>query len=107
MSTKNTRRRFSPDEKVRILREHLLEHTPVSDLCDKYEIKPSQYYSWQKLFFENGAEAFISKRQTPSKVKDNQIEQLKNQLAHKDEIIAEVAEAFVTLKKHVGERTAI
>ncbi len=102
MSTKNTRRRFTPQEKVRILREHLLEHVPISDLCDKYLIKPSQYYNWQKLFFENGDEAFTSKRSAPSKVKEDQIEQLKSQLAQKDEIIAEVAEAFVTLKKQLG-----
>ena len=105
MSTNKIRRRFSPDEKVRILREHLLENVPVSDLCEKHQIKPSQYYQWQKLFFENGAEAFASKRS--SKGKEHQIEQLKGQLAHKDEIIAEVAEAFVTLKKQVGESTAI
>ena len=102
MSTKNKRRRFSPDEKVGILREHLLEHMPVSGLCEKHQIKPSQYYQWQKLFFENGAEAFSSKRSTPSKAKEHQIEQLKGQLAQKDDIIAEVAEAFVTLKKQLG-----
>ena len=100
MSTKNKRRRFSAEEKVHILREHLLEHVPVSDLCEKYAIKPSQYYQWQKLFFENGAEAFASKR--TSSDKERQVEQLKDQLAHKDEIIAEVAEAFVTLKKQLG-----
>lgn len=103
MSTNNKRRRFSAEEKVRILREHLLEHTPVSDLCEKHAIKPSQYYQWQKLFFENGAEAFASKRSRSSQGKERQIEQLKGQLAHKDEIIAEVAEAFVTLKKQLGE----
>jgi len=102
MSTNNKRRRFSAEEKVRILREHLLEHVPVSDLCEKYEIKPSQYYQWQKLFFENGAEAFTSKRSRSSQGKERQIEQLKDQLTHKDEIIAEVAEAFVTLKKQLG-----
>ena len=103
MASIKKRRRFSAEEKVRILREHLLESTPVSDLCEKYQIKPSQYYAWQKLFFDNGAEAFSSKRQSPSKSNERKVEELKGKLAQKDEIIAEVAEAFVTLKKQLGE----
>ena len=101
MASTKKRRRFSAEEKVRILREHLLENTPVSDLCEKYQIKPSQYYAWQKLFFDNGAEAFSTKRQNPSGAKERKIEELEGKLAQKDEIIAEVAEAFVTLKKQI------
>ena len=53
-----TRRQYSPEQKVAILREHLIEHTPVSDLCDKHQIHPTLFYQWQKACFENGAAAF-------------------------------------------------
>ena len=52
------RRRFEPEEKVAILRRHLLGQMPVSDLCDEYDIQPTVFYRWQKQLFENGAAAF-------------------------------------------------
>ena len=57
-----TRRQFTPQQKVAILREHLVEHVPVSDLCDKHKLHPTLFYQWQKAFFENGAAAFESRR---------------------------------------------
>ena len=61
-SQKRTRRKnFQAAEKVAILKKHLLEDAKVSDLCDKFNIQPSQFYQWQKEFFENGAAAFEKK----------------------------------------------
>ena len=54
----NKRKKFSPEEKVRLLRLHLIEKEPVSDICDQHSIKPTQFYQWQKQFFENGTAAF-------------------------------------------------
>jgi transposase-like protein len=52
------RRFFSAEEKVTILKEHLLDKKPLSDICDKYQIQPPMFYRWQKQFFEKGAAAF-------------------------------------------------
>ena len=41
-----TRRNFSPEQKVNILREHLIERVPVSDVCDKHQIQPTLFYQW-------------------------------------------------------------
>jgi len=38
------RRHFSPEEKVAILRRHLLDKVPVSDLCDELGLQPNQFY---------------------------------------------------------------
>ncbi len=56
---KKRRYNYRPEEKVKILKEHLVEHVAVSDLCDKYKLQPTVFYRWQKEFFENGAAAFI------------------------------------------------
>ena len=56
--TQQIRRKFTPQEKVAILRQHLLEGKPVSDVCDFHGLKPSLFYRWQKEFFENGSAAF-------------------------------------------------
>ena len=52
------RRQLSASEKVAILSRHLLEKTPVSDLCDEHELNPTVFYRWQKEFFKNGEAAF-------------------------------------------------
>jgi len=56
------RKNYTPEEKVAILKRHLVEEVPVSDLCDELGLNPTVFYSWQKPFFENGAAAFQRKR---------------------------------------------
>ena len=68
MNDKN-RRYFSPEQKVAILREHLIEGKAVSDLCDKHHINPTVFYQWQRQVCENGTAAFESK-QSRSRVSD-------------------------------------
>jgi transposase-like protein len=100
----DTRRHYTPEQKVAILREHLLEHTPVSDLCDKHQIHPTLFYQWQKAFFENGAAAFASRRPRPQGSKDEaKIERLEAKLKQKDEVIAEIMAEHILLKKELGE----
>ena len=55
------RKNYTPAEKVAILRRHLIDRVPVSDLCDEYQLSPTLFYAWQKQFFENGAAAFERK----------------------------------------------
>jgi len=54
----NKRKKYSAQEKVRLLRLHLIEKKPVSDICDRCGLNPNVFYRWQKVFFENGTAAF-------------------------------------------------
>jgi len=47
--SKHSRRSFSTEQKVAILRRHLVDKVPVSDLCEEYKLQPSVLYSWQNL----------------------------------------------------------
>ena len=49
--------RVSDADKVKILKRHLLEKVPVSELCDENGIAPSVYYTWQTKLFDNAEEA--------------------------------------------------
>jgi transposase len=100
---KRTRKRFTSPERVAILRLHLLEGTPVSDLCDKYGIRPTMFYRWQKEFFENGAVAFESRSRRPSDGKDRKIALLEQKLQRKHEVLSELMEEHIKLKKELGE----
>jgi len=96
------RRRFSAQEKVAVLRRHLVEKVAVSDLCDEFHLAPNLFYRWQKEFFENGAAAFEQDSSTELRHLKDRVEALQTKLAHKDEVIAEIMESHVALKKTLG-----
>lgn len=97
------RQRFSGEEKVRILRRHLVDKVPVSDLCDEKGIHPTLFYKWQKEFFEHGAAAFERGNGTKERLLEKENKSLRAKIAHKDEVIAEIMESHVALKKSLGE----
>jgi transposase-like protein len=99
------RRHFSGTEKVAILKRHLIDKVPVSDLCDELKLYPNQFYGWLKEFFENGHAAFDNGRKSKA-VEDAQqkkIEHLEAKVARKNEVMAELMEAHTQLKKDLGE----
>jgi transposase-like protein len=99
------RRHFSAPEKVAILKRHLLEKIPVSDLCDEFGIAPNLFYRWQKEFFENGHVAFANDRKSRAveDAKERKIEQLEAKLQRKNEVLSELMEEHTLLKKELGE----
>jgi transposase-like protein len=100
-----SRRHYSPEQKVAILREHLVEQMPVSEVCEKHQIHPTLFYQWQKTFFENGATAFERERprsQSLGKEQDK-INRLEAKLKDRDEAPAELMQEHVRLKKELGE----
>lgn len=104
--TTNVRRHYSPEQKVAILREHLLDKTPVSEVCDRHHIAVSLFYLWQKEFFENGHRAFSGNGRRDKRTEDarqQKIDALEAKLHRKDGVIAELMEEHVQLKKNLGE----
>ncbi len=101
----NGRRKFSGEEKMAVLRRHLVEKMPVSDVCEQAGINPTLFYRWQKELFENGAAAFgrRSDNDGPSRKLEAKVEALHKKLADKDEVIGEIMESHVRLKKSLGE----
>ncbi len=98
------RRHFLDQEKVAILKRHLLDKVPISNLCDELDIYPNQFYDWLKKFFENGHLAFGNGRKARSveDAKDKKIEQLEATMQRKNEVLAELMEEHTLLKKEWG-----
>jgi len=96
------RKQYTPQQKVSILRRHFLDGVAVSDLCEEYGIHPTVFYRWQKAFFENGASAFHTPSSHPEKQWKQQIATLESRLTQKNEVLAEVMEEHVRLKKTLG-----
>lgn len=98
------RTNYTAQEKVFILKRHLVDRVPVSDLCDEYNLQPTVFYRWQKEFFENGASAFEKTRASQKKAEQKRIEQLEAKLLLKNEVLSELMEDHVRLKKERGVR---
>ena len=99
------RRHFAGTDKVAILKRHLVDKVPISDLCDELDVYPIQLYGWLKEFFENGQAAFDNGRKSKAAedAKDRKIQQLEAKLTRKNEVMAELMEAHTELKKTLGE----
>ena len=102
------RKILTPVEKVAVVREHLLEKVPVSDICDKHGIQAVSFYQWQKQLFENGAICFerkpnVANVRRQEAVAERKAEQLEAKIQQKNEVIAELLQEHVQLKKAVGE----
>ena len=101
--SKKIRKRFTAQEKVAILRLHLLERTPISDLCDQHGIHPTMFYRWQKEFFENAAAAFEPRSRRAADANERRIALLEQKLQRKHEVLSELMEEHIKLKKEFGE----
>jgi transposase len=100
---KKTRKHYTAEEKVAVLRRHLLEQEPISKLCDELGLQPTVFYRWQKEFFENGAAAFQAKGRPAPQAEKERIEFLEKKIQRKDEVLAELMGEYVALKKELGE----
>ncbi len=101
--TRKRRPNIGPEKKVSVLREVLLDRTPVSDVCEQHLIQPSQFYTWQKQLFENGAAAFSRDVDRERQRLEREVTALQKRLAQKDAVIAAITEEHVALKKANGE----
>src|SRR5208282_2637672 len=95
------RRHFAGSEKVAILKRHLIDKVPISDLCDELGLYPNQLYNWLTEFFENGQAAFDNGRKAKAleDAKDQKIQQLEAKLTRKNEVMGEPMEALAKEKK--------
>ena len=97
------RRHFTAEDKVKALRRHLVEKVPISDLCEELGIQPTQFYRWQQTLFENGRSTFERAGRPKANADAQRIVFLESKLQRKDEVLAELMEEHVALKKSLGE----
>jgi transposase len=103
--SKRSRRYFSAEQKVTLLKRHHLDKVPISDICDQEKLQPSSMYQWQRQLFENAGVVFEAPQNSkPSREQELEarIAQLEAKLTKKDEVIAEISEEYVRLKKGFG-----
>ncbi|MFN9150349.1 MAG: transposase [Bacteroidota bacterium] len=104
MTAKEQRRHYSPEEKVKILREHLEKRRPVSEICEQYGIDPSQFSQWKKAFFEGGVATFSARSGRPGgfTAEQRKAQQSEAEIRRLQEVVSELASEVLSLKKRTG-----
>ena len=102
---KRKRRTFTSEQKADLLRRHLVDKVPVSDLCEEHDLQPSLFYGWLNQLYANLGAALTDPRKAIPREREleKKVENLEARVAKKDAVIAEISEEYVQLKKELGE----
>jgi transposase-like protein len=97
------RKHYSAEQKVKILRELLENNVPISQLAEKYQVRPNDIYNWKKKLFESATDIFAPKISTPKQTSAEQkkIEKLQSKLKDRDEAISYLIRENIEIKKSI------
>ena len=94
------RKRYTSEDKVKILREVLEEGKSISCVAEKYGVHPNLIMGWRKQLFENALQTFEIKRtDITEKAQERKTKELEERIHNKDNVIAELAQELLELKK--------
>lgn len=99
---KKKRQYYTSEQKVSILKRHLIEREEVSKICDELKLHPTVFYEWQRKFFEHGVRAFESEQKQESKQLQEKIDALEMKLKRKDAAVSDLVEELIAEKKRNG-----
>ena len=103
---RQSRRNFSAFQKAQIVRRHLSGKEPVSKLADELGLQPSQIHTWVKQVLDEAERALerpVGRPPRTEQVQAKLLEKLQAKLVKKNEVIAELMQEHVQLKKELGE----
>lgn len=95
-----TRRKFTTEEKIRIVLEGFRRDTPIRDICRREGIRPGTYYAWLKDFMEAGKDRL--QRDATRDATKAEIQELKRENTRLKQLVAELS-----LQVHVLKKTAV
>lgn len=101
------RRQWTGEQILAILKRHLVEKVELSKICEEEQIQPSQFYRWQAQLFAEGAAVFQRKNGHGERREHldalERIAGLEEKISKKNEVLSELMEEHVKLKKELGE----
>lgn len=97
MSTQRTS--YSAQKKVEILREHLENQVPLSELSRRYHIHPNMLHKWKKQLFEGALDTFSGNQKKSLNHQSHKTTLLEDKLKDRDSLIAEIMSDNIRLKK--------
>ena len=97
---RNTRRKYSAEEKIRIVLEGLKGEETIAELCRREGISPNLYYNWSKEFLEAGKRRLMG--DTKREATSHEVIELRHENGELKEVVAELTLDNRLLKKKLG-----
>ena len=94
---RKTRRKYSSEEKIRIVLEGLRGEYSIAELCRREGIAQSQYYTWSKEFLEAGKKRLAG--DTERQANTGEVKELRAETRDLKEVVAELTLENRLLKK--------
>ena len=95
------RKQYSAEEKLNILGQNLLEGMALSKVCERAGITPTMFYRWRQELFSSTA-VFQRQGSSCTRPLEARIRVLENKVQQKNEVLAELMEEHLHLKKKLG-----
>lgn len=100
---KEPRRHFSPEQKFKIIKEHLTTKSGVTETCKKYGISSACFYRWLDEFFAGAMSRLKNGKEPMNHSELRKIDDLTRQNDRFKTVIAEMSHEVISLKKTLGE----
>ena len=97
---RQTRRKYSAEEKIRIVLEGLKGEESISELCRREDISPNLYYNWSKEFLEAGKRRLMG--DTKREATGHEVVDLRQESRELKEVVAEMTLEIRGLKKSLA-----
>jgi len=97
---RKTRRIFTSEQKITIVMEALRGEMSVAELCRKYAIKDSQFYTWNKEFMEAGKKRLAG--DTTREATSDEVAELRKENQRLKEIVADLVVRYDIVKKSLN-----
>jgi transposase len=99
-SIKQRRRRFTAEAKLKTIQEARQGGVPVRQVCDRYGIRPSQFYQWERKAEQAALEGLRPQKRGRKRINPRE-EQLLAEIEQLREVIAELNKENLTLKRGI------
>jgi transposase-like protein len=99
----SNQRRFSLEEKYNIVVEAHQPGVTTAELCHRHGITCGVFHRWEAQMRNGAKEALLDKRGGKKRLADLELDRLRNELAKKNDVIAELTDALIQEKR--GSRT--
>jgi transposase len=97
---RKTRRKFNPEERIRIVLEGLKGEDSIANICRREGIAPSMYYKWSKAFLEAGKQRLQG--DTLREASSSEVAELRKENEQLKQLVAELSLRNRVLKKSMS-----
>jgi transposase-like protein len=97
------RRKFTADQKFKIIKEQMTSRTSVTEICKKYDISAGNFYKWQEKFLKAALEGFKKSDDGPTKAELRKIDEQDKKILKMQAAITDIVQENIELKKSLGD----